>query len=211
METIIESLALLKYFAVVFFSIVIHECAHAWVAYKLGDPTAKEAGRLTLNPLKHIDPFTTLLLPGLLMLLHMPPFGMAKPVPVNFTRLRNPKKDMIWVGISGPTTNIAIAVLLSFLIRIHIFSPNNELILVAIFINLVLAVLNMIPIPPLDGSRLVMGLLPNRLAIMYSRMERFGIFVLAILIFYFKLFEYVVLPIVAFLAVILGINLTGIL
>jgi Zn-dependent protease len=211
METFISSLALLKYFAVVFFSIVVHECSHAWVAYQLGDSTAKEAGRLTLNPLKHIDPFTTLMLPGLLMMLGLPPFGMAKPVPVNFSRLRNPQKNMMWVGISGPAMNIAIATLLSLVIRLPGISPNNELLLVAIFINLVLATLNMMPIPPLDGSRLVMGLLPRKYLIPYSRLERFGILILAVLIFYFHLFEYVVLPIVFFLGYVLGVNFVGIL
>lgn len=209
METFIPSLKMLSYFAIVFFSIVMHECAHAWVAFKFGDPTAKEAGRLTLNPLKHIDPFTTLFLPGLLLFLHLPPFGMAKPVPVNFARLRNPKKNMIWVGVSGPITNVTIAIILSLLVHVRIFSVNNDLILMGIFINLVLAVLNMIPIPPLDGSRLVMGLLPDKLAIPYMKIERFGIFILAALIFYFNLFDYVVLPIVALLGYVLGINLTG--
>ncbi len=211
METFLSSLALLKYFAVVFFSIVVHECAHAWVAYKFGDSTAKEAGRLTLNPLKHIDPFTTLMLPGLLMILGLPPFGMAKPVPVNFAQLRNPKQNMIWVGISGPAINVAIAAVLSLLIRFHLVAADNQLVLIGIFINLVLAVLNMMPIPPLDGSRLVMGLLPYKYMIPYSRLERFGILILAVLIFYFHLFEYVVLPIVFFLGYILGVNFMGIL
>jgi len=204
-------LELVQYFSIVFFSIVIHEYSHAWTANKLGDSTAKDLGRLSLNPLKHIDLVTTIMLPGVLMLLNLPPFGMAKPVPVNFSQLRNPKKSMIWVGVAGPIVNIAIAVFCSFFIRLNIVSPNNGMLLLAIFVNLVLAVLNMIPIPPLDGSRLVMGLLPHKYFLLYSRLERFGIMILALAIFYLNLFERIVLPIVNFLGYLLGVNFRGVL
>jgi len=205
---------------ILFFSIILHEYAHGWVAYKFGDSTAKQAGRLTLNPLKHIDPVGTVLLPGILITLRAMGintflFGWAKPVPVNFYKLRNPKRDMMWVGLAGPAVNIILAILCSQSLLWR-FAPISlrEYLLVAIFINLLLAIFNMIPIPPLDGSRLVMGLLPKQLAIPYARLEHFGIplliFFLIVLRDKFALFDRVLLPIIEYLGNLLGVSFRGV-
>jgi Zn-dependent protease len=195
---------------ILFSSIILHEYAHGWVAYQLGDPTAKQAGRLTLNPLKHIDLFGTILLPGVLILLRylgydLFVFGWAKPVPVNFTRLRHPKKDMMWVGIAGPMTNISLAVFFSLLAKTYSSPEYAEFFGFAVFINLLLAIFNLIPIPPLDGSRIVMGLLPDRYSLAYSRLERYGIFIVVVLL-YLGLFERVIVPIIAFFGQRLGVQ-----
>ena len=195
---------------VVFSSIVLHEYAHGWSAYQLGDPTAKQAGRLTLNPFKHVDLFGTVLLPGILLALRFLGyntfvFGWAKPVPVNFSRLRNPKKDMMWVGLAGPAMNISLAVIFSLVLKIYPSSQYYEFFGFAVFVNLLLAVFNMIPIPPLDGSRLVMGLLPDRYFLLYSRLERRGILIV-ILLLYFGLFEHGIVPTITFLGQLLGVQ-----
>jgi len=183
----------------VLFAIIFHECAHGWVAYKCGDPTAKQAGRLTLNPIKHIDPIGTILIPGILIFLSIMGanriiFGWAKPVPVNFAKLRQPKRDMMLVGMAGPAINIIIAFIIAQMIRLGMFQQYHDALGNIVFINLLLAIFNMIPIPPLDGSRLVMGLLPNSMAIHYVKLERFGILIVFGLL-YLGLFEKLVLPI----------------
>ena len=183
--------------AVFFLAIIVHEVAHGWVAYKRGDPTAKFAGRLTLNPLAHIDPFGTILMPLFLIMARAPfLFGWAKPVPVNFSGLKNPKKDIILVGAAGPTANIIIAIMVSLLLRLHIW-PLGMFFLLRQFIqlNLTLAVFNLIPVPPLDGSRIVAGLLPNYLAYQYIKLERYG-FLLIYLMVYLGIFHNIVWPIV---------------
>jgi len=201
---------IVRILSVLFFSMVIHEYAHAWAANKLGDPTAKLAGRMTLNPLKHIDPFGTIILPILLMILRYfgsPyfPVALAKPVPVNFLRLRNPKRDMMLVGIAGPAVNIAAAILFSVVLRLTLAPAVHEFVGLAIFINLILAIFNMVPIPPLDGSRLVMGLLPRQIGMQYGRLERYGILIVFALL-PFGLFHKVVLPITIFCAQLLGVQ-----
>lgn len=163
-------------------AVVLHENAHGWVAYKLGDPTAKYAGRLTLNPLPHIDPMGTIILPLMLVLMKFPViFACAKPVPINVSLLRNPKRDMLWVSMAGITTNILLAIIFSFLLKIGLFpfkSYGWAFLNFGILINCVLAFFNAIPIPPLDGSKIMMSILPRELAYSYMQLERFGFLVL---------------------------------
>ena len=171
------------------FAVVVHECAHGWVAYKLGDPTAKTAGRLTLNPLPHIDPVGTVILPlGLLLLKHLTGMGFifawAKPVPVNPVYFSNPRKGMLLVGLAGPVSNFLQAILMALLIRL--VQPLHITVLTSLFfygvlINIVLGVLNLLPVPPLDGSRILTGLLPLRMARAYSRLEPMGMFIIIFL------------------------------
>lgn len=194
----LESLIVLP---ILFLAIIPHEYAHGWVAYRLGDPTAKLAGRLTLNPLKHIDLVGSIFLPCMLLILrflHINTiiFGWAKPVPVDFFNLRNPKRDMIWVALAGPAVNFFIAFVLSQLLKLNVPFWLGEIMALAIFLNLLLAFFNLIPIPPLDGSRVLMGLLPRSYSQVYSRLERYGILIVFVLLLYFHLFEKVVLPLV---------------
>jgi len=163
----------------------LHEYAHGWVAYKLGDPTAKYAGRLTLNPLAHIDPMMSIFLPLILLWITNGAFAFAaaKPVPVNFNNLRNPRRDMLWVGIAGPGSNFLSAFALSLLLKFFPLGLLKPLLEIGIFVNIILAVFNLIPIPPLDGSRVVMGLLPREYAYSYARLEPYGFFILIGLMF----------------------------
>lgn len=194
-------------FGIVIMSIVFHEVAHGWVALWSGDPTAKRSGRLTLNPLKHIDPIGMILVPVVLSLFNFPPFGWAKPVPVNFYNLRNPKRDMVLVAAAGPGTNVLLAVLAAGIFRSGIIPLNFEdPFYTVVGINLVLAVFNLLPIPPLDGSKIVMGMLPNHFAYQYAKWERFGIIIVLILA-KFGLLEFIV-TIAKSLARLMGINLT---
>ena len=161
-------------------AMTVHEVGHGFVAYRLGDDTAKREGRLTLNPLRHIDLFWTVLLPLMLYFATKGRFmfGMAKPVPVDFSRLKHPRRDMVWVALAGPFVNILLAVALAFFFKI----ANNAYILYGVYVNLGLALFNLIPIPPLDGSRVIGGLLPLRWAVPFFRFERFGY--ILILLFY---------------------------
>lgn len=166
-------------------AITLHEAAHAWVAYKLGDNTAKLLGRVSFNPFVHIDPFGTVVLPLLLMISGAPfLFGYAKPVPVNFTNLRNPRRDMIYVALAGPAANIFLVICAALLLHIVGFLPEvagNWLvgnILFAIKINAILAAFNMLPIPPLDGGRVAVGILPDIIARPLSRIEPYGMFII---------------------------------
>jgi Zn-dependent protease len=173
--------------------VILHEVAHGWVANKLGDPTARLSGRLTLNPLAHIDPIGSLLIPGILILTHSPfLFGYAKPVPVNFNNLRNPKQDMVWVALAGAVTNLLLALGFSIIHRVLMTGsplwelPYMSLVLhplilmlrYGVVINVSLAVFNLIPIPPLDGGRVMVGLLPLKAAYSYSRLEPYGFFII---------------------------------
>ena len=182
--------------AIFFSAVIVHEFSHAWVANLLGDSTAKSRGRLTLNPLAHIDPFGTVILPMLLILTKAPVlFGWAKPVPVNFANLGNPKRDMIWVGLAGPASNLIMAAACAGIIKF--FSPLNDMaaviILQFLMINTVLAVFNLIPIPPLDGSRVLMGMSPLVIARQIARLEPYG-FLLLFALLYAGLFDRIVWP-----------------
>ncbi len=174
----------------VIFAITLHEAAHGYAARRFGDHTAEMAGRITLNPLRHIDPVGTLLVPAITIFIGGILFGWAKPVPVNFGNLHNPKKDMFWVAAAGPAANILMAIFWGAVIKLAHVMPVNAysmpLLLMGsagISINAILAALNLIPLPPLDGGRIAVSLLPHRWAYMLARVEPYGLFILLALVF----------------------------
>jgi Zn-dependent protease len=172
------------------FAITLHEAAHGYAARHFGDLTAYQAGRITLNPIRHIDPMGTIVIPVLILIASQGKyaFGWAKPVPVNFGRLRNPKRDMLWVAAAGPGANLLMAILWAFVIKAMQGVPTNYLtepvLLMArggIIVNAVLMVLNLLPLPPLDGGRIAVSLLPHKLAYRFARVEPFGMIILLVL------------------------------
>jgi len=185
--SIIQKIAI--YALPVIFAITVHEAAHGYAARHFGDMTAYHAGRITLNPLKHIDPFGTILLPALTIMLGGILFGWAKPVPVDFSRLRNPKKDMLWVAAAGPASNFLMAIFWAIALKYSISAPESITIPLALMakagiaINVVLMVLNLLPLPPLDGGRIAVSLLPTHLARPFSQIERYGFVILIVLLF----------------------------
>ncbi|MBN2482587.1 MAG: site-2 protease family protein [Candidatus Omnitrophica bacterium] len=194
---------------ILFFSVVLHECAHGWVAWRLGDPTPKLSGRLTLNPISHIDIFGTILLPILLLLMSGGnfTFGYAKPVPINPNNFKNPKKDMMWVGASGPASNLILALLIIIILKVNMITdPVYTVLLYGVFINLILAIFNLLPIPPLDGSRIVASFLSYRQAYRYLKLERFGFLIIALLLI-FRILHWFIFPLVQFIFRIFRIDL----
>jgi Zn-dependent protease len=187
------------------FALTLHELAHGFVAFHLGDPTARDAGRLTLNPLKHLDPLGTIAF-------FFIKIGWAKPVPVNPSYFRNPKRDMLWVALAGPVTNLVLAVASAILTKgiwalatvlpysaaaEAILVPVNSMLIASVWINLVLCIFNFLPIPPLDGSRILTGILPDHLALSYMKIERFG-FVLILVLAFSGVLSRVIVPIISF-------------
>lgn len=183
-------------------AITCHEVSHGFVADRLGDHTARSMGRLTLNPLKHLDIFGTLMV-------FLVGIGWAKPVPVNFNNLRNPKRDMIWVAGAGPVTNFSLAILSALVMRgilavadgaagdasaRFFLEPVAEMLAFSVYINLLLGVFNLIPLPPLDGGRVAVGLLPYRQAVGLAKLEPYGMIVVIVLVFFTSIFDRVILP-----------------
>jgi len=199
------------------FAIVVHEIAHGWIAYRLGDSTAYMLGRLTLNPLKHIDPIGTILVPAILVYTVGFAFGWAKPVPINWHNLKKPQRDIALVAIAGPAANLLMAIVWGIVMAIASLLPSSlELIsmplhymgLFGILINTVLMVFNLIPIPPTDGGRIVTSFLPVKLANAFSRVEPYGMFILIGLLLSGILWQ-IIGPIINVIVVLI-INLTGI-
>jgi Zn-dependent protease len=194
-------------------AVILHEVAHGWAAEKLGDPTARKMGRITLNPLAHVDPFMTIILPAMLIALHSPfVFGGAKPVPVNPLHFPNPRRGMAYVAIAGPVMNFCLVLLFWLLLRLLVavvppmHVPSFTLILIvkwiqhSILINLVLGTFNLIPVPPLDGGRILVGFLPLEIARRWARLEPYGLIIVMVLLVSGAV-EKILWPIVSFFAV----------
>ncbi|WP_417498968.1 site-2 protease family protein [Methylophaga sp.] len=189
----------------VLFAITVHEVAHGWVALKLGDRTAQMLGRLTLNPFKHIDPIGTVLVPCLLLLLGGFVFGWAKPVPVSYQNLHQPKRDMAWVAAAGPAANFIMAVIWAIVAKLGLMLIHADISLgqpmmfmgvAGVLINTMLMMLNLLPIPPLDGSRVLSSWLPGPVAYKFSRIEPYGFFILLGLL-YFGILSLILWPLVS--------------
>ena len=176
--------------SVLLFSVIIHEVAHGFVAYKRGDSTAKLLGRLTLNPVNHIDIFGSVILPAVLMLIGAPVFGWAKPVPINIYNLKNPKKDVILVSLAGVTANFTLALIAgimmffirNFFVNIAVMASIYVILQYVIVVNIVLFIFNLIPIPPLDGSKILLFILPKDIARQYAQIEKYGFWIILVLL-----------------------------
>ncbi len=188
----------------VLFAVSLHEAAHAWMADKKGDSTARMLGRLTFNPLKHIDPVGTILVPTLMIVFTGFAFGWAKPVPINARNLKNPHKDMMWVAAAGPVSNFLMALFWVVFLNISIMFFDGRssvsmffllMPIAGITINVILGVLNLLPIPPLDGGRIMAGLLPPRTAMQYSKIEPYGFFIIIALMLTGML-SYIIFPVI---------------
>lgn len=191
MDSLIQTLAISA--LPVIFAITLHEAAHGYVARYFGDNTAWQAGRISLNPLRHVDPIGTLLVPVMILLVSGGGilFGWAKPVPVDFGRLRRPKKDMLWVAAAGPLVNLLMALAWALILKLAVQTPDfiygealAEMARVGINVNAVLMIVNLIPIPPLDGGRIAVSLLPWKAAVKFSQLERYGMVILLALLFF---------------------------
>jgi Zn-dependent protease len=189
----------------IIFAITVHEAAHGYAAKYFGDLTAERMGRITLNPLKHIDPIGTVILPAVTLIAGGMLFGWAKPVPVNFANLRNPKKDMLWVAAAGPASNFIMAIFWALMLNFSYSLPVtaaqflSHMSWVGISINLILMVLNLLPLPPLDGGRIAVSLLPTDLAVKLSKVERYG-FVILIGLLFTGILGKIISPIINFFA-----------
>ncbi len=190
LESLIQTIAIAA--LPVIFAITLHEAAHGYAARYFGDPTAWQQGRISLNPLRHIDLVGTIIIPASILLFSGGTFlfGYAKPVPVDFGRLRNPKKDMLWVALAGPGANLFMALCWALMLKLAWLMPSNDFTLplsemskIGIIVNCVLMVLNLIPLPPLDGGRVAVSLLPHHLAWKFARIEPWGFPILLLLLF----------------------------
>jgi Zn-dependent protease len=190
LESLIQTIAIAA--LPVIFAITLHEAAHGYAARYFGDPTAWQQGRISLNPLRHIDLFGTIIIPASILLFSGGTFlfGYAKPVPVNFGNLRNPKKDMLWVAAAGPGANLFMALCWALMLKLAWLMPSNvftlplsEMSKIGIVVNCVLMVLNLLPLPPLDGGRIAVSLLPHNLAWKFAKLERWGFPILVVLLF----------------------------
>lgn len=189
----------------VLFAITLHEVAHGWVALKLGDRTAQMMGRLTLNPIKHVDPIGTLVVPGILLLLGGFIFGWAKPVPVSYQNLRKPKTDMAWVALAGPMANLVMATIWALVAKIGLSLAQSGVVMAeammfmgvaGVLINAMLMMLNLLPLPPLDGGRVLVSMLPGPIGWQVSRMEPYG-FIILLALLYFGILGMVLWPLIS--------------
>ncbi len=194
-------------FIILIFFAIVHEVSHGLMAERLGDDTAREEGRITLNPIPHIDPFGSILLPVLLLAAHSPIiFGAAKPVPVNFGNLRKPKSGMALVSLAGPLSNFAMAALFAVVIKLGLANAvAYPILLQAILINLVLGTFNLVPIPPLDGSKILAALGSDRFMAQILSMERYG-FILVLVFLYLGWLNYLLVPVIAWFGQIFGLR-----